>query len=179
MKKNLFSFIVLFSMLIGMVSSAAATPTLKSSPELAIAQLDEPTQGESVIARVYFTSRDDLNSLSTHYDILEVNHEQGFALFLLSPDEYTTLQLTGYRLEIDPSKTKTINQPHLLLPGQGTDTIPGFDCYRTVEETYTAMQAINAAHPDLAQIFDIGDSWTRVHSGPPNGYDIFALRLEQ
>jgi hypothetical protein len=177
MKKNLLSYIVLFSMLFGMVSSAAATPTLKPAPELAIAQLDEPVQGETVIARVYFTSRADLDSLATHYDILEVNQEQGFALFLLSPDEFNTLQLTGYRLEIDVSRTKTINQPRLLSPGQGTDTIPGYPCYRTVEETYSAMQAINFAHPDLAQLFDIGDSWTRVHSGYPNGYDMYALRL--
>ena len=53
--------------------------------------------------------------------------------------------------------------------------IPGFPCYRTVEETYAAAEQIVADHPTLATWTDIGDSWEK--SQGLGGYDLFALRL--
>jgi carboxypeptidase T len=132
---------------------------------------------ESVVARLYYTSQADLNALAARYDILEVNHDQGYVLVVLAPDAYASLQQAGYRLEVDEGKTQLLNQPLVALPGQGSDSIPGYPCYRTVEETYQSMQDIVANHPDMAEIFDIGDSWTRTQLGLPNGYDVLALRL--
>ncbi len=173
MKKNLLSIIVLISMVLGMVSSAAATPISGSIS----AQTTDLPEVEHVIARVYYSTQDELNTLASRYDILQINQDQDIAYILVSMQEFSSLQQAGYRLEVDQAKTKLLNQPATALPGQGPDTIPGFPCYRTVEETQTSMQAIVTAHPDLAQLYDIGDSWTRIHSGFPNGYDIMALRL--
>jgi carboxypeptidase T len=173
MKRNLLTFFVLVSMLLGMVSSASATNNLSTQ---LVQQTDQPAT-DSVVAKVYFTSQEELNNLAARYDILQVNQEPKFVYILLSTTEVTSLQQAGYRVEIDAAKTKLLTQPHPALPGQGPDTIPGYPCYRTVEETYTSMQNIATAHPDMAAIYDIGYSWTRVHSGYPYGYDILALRL--
>ena len=173
MKRNLTSLVVLISILLGLVSSASAQPLASSTSQL---QTGQPP-AESVVARVYFTGQDDLNKLASRYDILEINHEQGFALIILNPQAYTALQHGGYRLEIDEGKTRLLNQPAQALPGQGTDTIPGYPCYRTVEETYLAMQLIVSTYPGMAQMFDIGNSWDKVTAGGPAGYDILALRL--
>ncbi len=173
MKRKLFSIIVLISMLLGLVSSAGAASALPSP----VAQPSSQTPPQSVVVRLYFTSHDDLNQLAARYDVLEVDQTQGFALAILTPGEYASLQQAGYRMEIDGGKTKLINTPRQALPGQGTDSIPGYPCYRTVEETYTSLQSIATNYPDMAQIFDIGDSWARIHQGFPNGYDILALRL--
>ena len=43
----------------------------------------------------------------------------------------------------------------------GIETIPGYPCYRTVEETFAAAQAIATTHPDLATWVDVGDSWEK------------------
>jgi PKD repeat protein len=173
MKRTLFSLALLISMLFGMVSSASATSTLSSQP---VQQVDQLIP-ERLVIRLYFTSKEDLNNLAARYDILNVNQSQGYAQLLVSPDEFTTLQQAGYRLEVEERQTELLNQPRQILPGQGIDSIPGFPCYRTVEETYTDIQALATAHPDMAQVFDIGDSWTKVQMGFPNGYDILALRL--
>jgi carboxypeptidase T len=173
MKNHVITLIVLISMMLGLVSSAAASPLSSSIPQ----QETEQPLPQRLVTKVYFTSQDDLNKLASHYDILEVNQEQSFAFILLSDDEFTSLQQAGYRLEVDEAKTKLLTQPREALPGQSPDTIPGFPCYRTVEETYTSMQQIVTDHPDMAQLFDIGDSWTRIHIGFPDGYDIMALRL--
>lgn len=58
--------------------------------------------------------------------------------------------------------------------GQG---IPGYPCYRTVEETFTSAQDIVTNYPELAQWIDIGDSWEKTEIGEEQGYDIFVLRL--
>ena len=58
--------------------------------------------------------------------------------------------------------------------GQG---IPGYSCYRTVEETFASAQDIVNNYPELAQWIDIGDSWEKIEPAGEPGYDIFALRL--
>ena len=55
--------------------------------------------------------------------------------------------------------------------------IPGFPCYRTVEETFATAEALVAAHPTLASWLDIGDSWEKLTPGGLPGYDMMVLRL--
>jgi carboxypeptidase T len=55
-------------------------------------------------------------------------------------------------------------------------SIPGYPCYRTVEETETAMWDLAAAYPGLAAVIDIGNSWEKSEPGM-TGYDIYCLRL--
>ena len=61
-----------------------------------------------------------------------------------------------------------------MLPGQ-TSGIPGYPCYRTVEETYDTLAALATDHPDLATWSDVGDSWEKTIPGGEDGYDINAL----
>lgn len=59
----------------------------------------------------------------------------------------------------------------------GAKTIPGFGCYRTVEETYATQDQLASRYPRLARVVDFGDSWDRVTAGGPGGYDLRALVL--
>ena len=96
---------------------------------------------------------------------------------MLSAELYTALKEAGYQIVIDQAKTNLLNQPLSPLPGQETDSIPGYPCYRTVEEDYSSMQDIATNYPNLAELIDIGDSWDKITDGGPVGYDIYALRL--
>ena len=173
MKKKLFSIIVLISMLLGLVSSVSAASVVNSPLTPPVSQ----APAQSVVVRLFYTSQDDLNQLAARYDILQVDKVQGYALALLTPDELASLQQAGYRIEVDQGKTRLLNQPRVALPGQGTDSIPGFPCYRTVEETQITLQNIALNHSDMAQLIDIGDSWDKLMPGGLPGYDILALRL--
>ncbi len=173
MKRNLLSLLVLISMLLGMVASASAM----TMPQSQIQQQTQSTTAQGIVVRLYFTSKEDLNMLAAKYDILSVDQANGYALALLSPQELAALQQAGYRLVVDEAKTKLLNQPHVALPGQGTDSIPGYPCYRTVEETNLTLENIALNHSDMAQLFDIGDSWDKLMPGGLPGYDILALRL--
>ena len=58
----------------------------------------------------------------------------------------------------------------------GTESISGYSCYRTVEETYATMDALASAHPNLARVIDIGPSWLRSRDAS-TGYRMRVLRL--
>lgn len=129
-----------------------------------------------VIARVYYPDQATLEQFAAELDILEAHRAEGYVVALLRPERYAQLLNAGYRVEIDQAKTDLVNRPAQRLPGQEAG-IPGYPCYRTVEETYAAMAQLAADHPDLATWQDIGDSWDKVTPGGPAGYDLYVLLL--
>ncbi len=140
---------------------------------------DTPPAGpvEPVVVRLYFPDRTHLNAVAGELDLWEAHPDQGYAVAAVSPDQFRWLQDLGYRLEIVPELTALLNRRNEPLPGQGPDTIPGYPCYRTVEETYQTLQTLSTTYPSLTELEDIGDSWDKVTPGGNDGYDIYALRI--
>jgi uncharacterized repeat protein (TIGR01451 family) len=133
-------------------------------------------QARSVVARIFYADRSDLQYLSAHLDVWEVGRDERYIVAALTPVEHLQLLAQGYRVEVDAALTEQLNRPLEYLPGQ-TEGIPGYLCYRTVEETFATAQTIVAQHPDLAQWIDIGDSWEKSIPGGEPGYDLMVLRL--
>lgn len=130
----------------------------------------DPGQTEEalLVVRVWYGSRANLERLAAELDIWEVHPNEGRLIAAVHDREYAWLQSLGYRVEIDWGLTYLANN---------SDTIPGFPCYRTVEETYQSMLALAAAHPNLAMIEDYGDSWEKTMPGGNPGYDMLAIHL--
>ncbi|HRC54269.1 MAG TPA: M14 family zinc carboxypeptidase [Kofleriaceae bacterium] len=124
--------------------------------------------------RVTFADRAALAVLAADYAPWEVNHKERVAIIEVgSREELARLTSAGYGVEIDLALTATLQAP----PRQpGVAAIPGYPCYRTVEETYNTAAAIATNFPNLATWTDIGDSWVK-QSGVGPGYDIRVLRL--
>jgi hypothetical protein len=55
------------------------------------------------------------------------------------------------------------------------ESVPGYPCYQTVEETFAFAEALAANYPDLATWTDVGNSWEK--SAGLDGYDMMVLRL--
>ncbi len=92
---------------------------------------------------------------------------------ILDPERYEDLLERGYR--VDVLSREATGAPRAF--SSSSSGVPGYPCYRTVEETEAAMHTIASDHPDLATIVDIGDSWTKVTSGGSDGYDLLVLKL--
>jgi hypothetical protein len=60
-------------------------------------------------------------------------------------------------------------------PEVGIQSIPGYACYETVEETFAAAQGFASSKPQLASWLDAGDSWQKTTGS--GGYDIGVLVL--
>ncbi|MEZ4731791.1 MAG: M14 family metallopeptidase [Caldilineaceae bacterium] len=158
-----------------------STLTTAAADEIHLSnQLFTQTPQASVVARVYFGEQTVLNQLAARYDVWHVHHSPNeqtrYAVALLSDRDVNELCHQGYRLEIDEARTTQLSTQSIFAGVQQAG-IPGYACYRTVEETYRSLADLATAHPQLATWTDIGNSWEKERSGGNTGYDIYALKL--
>lgn len=132
--------------------------------------------GLPIVARVSYADVADLQRLVAAYDVWSVDRKGRTVVALLDAGEAAALAAEGRTLTILPGETAQVRQPPAAAASVAAG-IPGFACYRTVDETYADLAALAAAHPELAQWVDIGDSWRKATLGEPEGADIYALVL--
>lgn len=126
------------------------------------------------VVRAYFEDREMVGELAAWKEPWEVNYAGGYVVIEVEGAEYEALERAGFRLEVDEKQTALLEQ--FIGAGQ-ISSIPGFECYRTVEETYDTAEGIVAAYPELASWIDVGDSWEKGEPGGAPGYDLMVLRL--
>ena len=144
--------------------------------------LQAQTQTPAVqLWRVTFAGQSDLNQLAGELDVWEVDHVAHYLLAPLTADQVATLR-TSHQLTLAPDQSQ-LHPPTVaprtdsnLTPAQ-SNGIPGFACYRTVDETYATFDQLELAYPHLARQVDIGDSWDKGDPASPAGDDLRVLVL--
>ncbi len=116
-----------------------------------------------------------LQALVAAVDVWGYQLSEGVVIAAVSPNQLAELVAAGWQVSIDEQRSAELATPRRRLPGQ-TRGVPGFPCYRTVEETYADLSTLAQQHPTLASWIDIGDSWEK-SSGFAAGYDMQALVL--
>jgi carboxypeptidase T len=137
--------------------------------------LDLEGEGPWVV-RAWFLDRSQVDAAARQLAIWEVRHDLGYLVVDVDRAGLRFLRDLGFFLEVDPGLTVELLAPREPLPGQ-VFGIPGYPCYRTVEETFASAEAMVAARPDLATWFSIGESWERMTFGGLAGWDLMVLRL--
>lgn len=128
-----------------------------------------------MVVRIYFQDRSDLDYLASRYDVWEVHHEDRWLIAQVLETQIDDLRSQGYSVEIDPIRTEKLDDLSPANPDEAG--IPGFSCYRTVEETYDTLQNLENHYPNLAMRIDIGDSWEKTQAEGEPGYDLWVLVL--
>ncbi|MBN2008321.1 T9SS type A sorting domain-containing protein [candidate division KSB1 bacterium] len=100
-------------------------------------------------------------------DVTNVNPKQKTIQALLTPDQQIAVERLGFRSEI---LNEDVDEFARQL--RATDYL---DRYRTYPEIVQEMQDIVAAHPDIARLEDIGDTFNKTIGR--GGYDIYMLKL--
>jgi len=128
------------------------------------------------IVRVYYADRDQEIRLLISFkaQLLETVAREGYHVMQLTPAEIVKLTGLGFQVQPDPD-WRPQPAPDRLDPAPQASGIPGYPCYRTVEETLAHARKLALDHPRLATWQDIGDSWEK--TAGQGGYDIMALRL--
>lgn len=129
-----------------------------------------------LVVRVYYGDAATLQKLAAQNEPWEVNRDEEYAIFDVTRDEYNRLIAAGLRVEIESKLTAQLRQPNVKLPNQ-VNAIPGYPCYRTVEETFAAAESLVSRYPSLVSWNDIGDSWEKSTAGGSPGYDMRVLRI--
>jgi hypothetical protein len=133
-----------------------------------------PAGLEFAVVRAWFRDRSQVDRLAAERSPWLVDHKKRYIIIDVDAAGYQRLLELGFRVEIDEALTARYRTPPQRLPGQ-TQGIPGFPCYRTVEETYASAEALVQSHPQLARWIDIGDSWEK--AAGTGGHDLMVLRL--
>ncbi len=125
---------------------------------------------ETAIYRVYYNDLAELDRFRS-FDIWHDRiHDHSF-LVRMTASEYASVANLSLRIELDQQQTATLFRE----PADERDGgIPGFSCYRTVEETYASLDQLTETHPTLISKIDIGDSYDKHVAGGPDGYDLNA-----
>lgn len=129
---------------------------------------------ESVrVFRVYYEQIENL-SLLDDFDVFEFrDRREHYVLVGIADDaELGRLRSLGLRHELDLRRTEEMAPAVGDFSGAG---IPGYPCYRTVEETYQTAEQIVSENPTLAEWNDIGDSWEKQQG--LGGFDLRVLKL--
>lgn len=84
------------------------------------------------------------------------------------------LAASGIGWQVDAEQTAAL-QAFISDNAGGLRAIPGFACYRTVEETHATMDDLAASYPALAQVIEIGDTWQEINGA--DGYPVRVLKL--
>jgi hypothetical protein len=159
--RRLAALMLLWVMLAGVLAPAgrpapAAAENDVFVPPRGLAATPAPAD-DWLVVRVYFRDRAERDRLASELDAVETSTLGGYVTALASPAEHAALVSAGYRVEVDTVQTALVNQRLPTVPDQ-PGSIPGYACYRTVEETYADLAALAASHPGLAEWLDIGDS---------------------
>ncbi|NEP61145.1 MAG: hypothetical protein F6K31_29895, partial [Symploca sp. SIO2G7] len=107
-----------------------------------------------------------------------IDWRNGYAIFELDAAHIQRLVDAGWAVQTDPIRQSALEQWRSMaraakLPDD-SGSIPGFSCYRTVDQTSADMQTLAEAFPDLAEIRDLGPTWQK-QQGNPAGDTIKAL----
>ena len=165
MMKKLLTTIAILSIIIALLLGSFALADDGPDAKMEGAPSDGYTN-DTVIVRVYYPNPDIGNRVLISFEpwIFETDYEEGYHLMKATQREIDLLTAAGLQVVVaDPQQLPTVQ------------SITGYPCYETVEETFVFAEALATTYPDLAAWTDVGNSWEK--SAGLGGYDVMVLRL--
>jgi hypothetical protein len=168
---------ICLTILVVMLAFSPISEVGAGSPVSAVCPISGEWDEEISVVRIYYETIEDIKRLSA-FDVFEYNNvEEGYFLAAVNAVELESLQALGFKVLVDQQETENFRLMSEVLGDNQIQSISGYECYRTVEETYASAAAIAASHPNLAAWIDVGDSWEKVTPGGLTGYDLMVLKL--
>ena len=139
-----------------------------------------------VFVTVHWRNRAQLQRIASKFQHLIVDEKARTARTEANATELGMLRRMGVRVEIDDAATERMRAAEAGLARRDAPTfnglraqksIPGYACYRTVEETYGTMNRLASQRGNLASVIDIGPSWAWEKSNGAAGNRMRVLRV--
>lgn len=143
----------------------------------AVAPCGQGAFPDAVVVRIEYRDDEALHALLQNLDVWFVDPEQQSATAMVSAEEQQWLTAGNYPFAEDLEATAALPDPCAFQARKDTVGIPGYACYRTVEETYRDLATLAAQYPRLAEWKDYGNSWLKVRTWGLAGDDLHVLVL--
>lgn len=144
-------------------------------PENTAPNKQTQTNSDIQIVRVYYKNQDTLNKIAARMEPWEVNKDLGYAIVEANAFQLAWLVNMGLKVEVEQQLTQQYHTQQEISPDQ-ISGIPGYSCYKTVEETYAFAESLVISYPNFIDWIDIGDSWEKTQSSSA-GYDLYVLKI--
>ena len=128
------------------------------------------------IVLAYYQDKEDVFALRPFYDLWKLDEKNKTVLMVVeSQVDFQELITRGFKVELHEKLMKQqdfLQQKNII----GVKNINNFPCYRTVTETFDAMDVMLANHPTLVTLVDIGDSWEKTQNNN-DGHDMQVVKI--
>ena len=160
-----------------------AIENISSSP-IEVAKNEQTVNGVLIASKIHVTDKALARkiAISFHHAILETNYEQGYIIADLTQKEIAQLKTHNLTIETATDFNNRykdfkaqVAQQFQIKAENSIQSIPGFECYATVEETLNDGATLATDNPTLAEWIDIGDSWEKENNQA--GYDLMVLKI--
>lgn len=140
-----------------------------------------PAHAEQWIVEAHYPDHAALARAAAHFQHVSVDDRRHVLRVETGDAGIRALQAEGLEVRFDlvaSAKLQALQAQfeQAKRSGLGIDSIPGFQCYRTVEETYQTMDDLVASHSGIAEIDELGPTWKKSQD-PAQGYEMRALRI--
>ena len=115
-----------------------------------------------------------MQALGLRFGHLHYDHKNNQVRVEARAEDKAWLSSQALDWSIDAEASRALQQS--LQPLETLRSIPGYGCYRTVEETADTIDELVTGYPLLATAIDIGDTWRRTQNAS-QGYDLVVLKL--
>ncbi|WP_233554675.1 M14 family zinc carboxypeptidase [Deinococcus cavernae] len=162
-------------------SPTAATPAPNASSGATESECSIFEKSGEVIARVDFGTQKNWLDIVTTFEPVGGGKDQGYVLLELGKEDFERLRVTGlmrgFTVKIDEAEMARQTKFGEIVKSGGltSQSISGYSCYRTVEESYAAGRALATSYPNLATWRTFGQSWLKTKAR--GGYDLYELVL--
>ena len=144
------------------------------------------------IVEAHFKDQAELQNAARHFDHVIIDRKRSTLRVETSDQGIEKLAAEGLDVTIDTAATARLQAANArvaavrerlasegksaVINGSGYPTIPGYECFRTVEGTYSTMDDLVTAHPDIAVVDDIGPTWEKTQDST-QGYEMRAMHI--
>lgn len=126
---------------------------------------------------VHYRDAAELQAIASQFQHVIVDRDTQTLRTEAAARDIAALRSVGIDVRIDAAATAQLRAIESALATRGSlKSIPGYSCYRTVEETHTTMAMLASSYPTLAQVADIGPSWQKTQNAA-TGYTMKVLKL--
>jgi hypothetical protein len=141
----------------------------------------QAAQADEWVAEARYSDQAALQRAASHFQHVIVDRKRSVMRVEADDRGLDALAAEGLEVTIDTAATARVRALGASFAGAAArgasiSSIPGFECYRTVEETYQTMDDLVANHPGIAAIDDLGPTWNRTQNAA-QGYEMRAMRI--
>ena len=148
---------------------------------LAVLAVSEAARAEEWVVEAHYGDRAALQRAASRFQHVIVDQTRNVLRVATNEHGIDALESAGLTVSIDAAATAKLRAfkagvEAAAARGAGINGIPGYECFRTLAETFQSMDDLQTNHPDIAAIDEIGPTWQKVQD-PDQGFTMRAMHI--